>query len=359
MSPNKTALLLATRPLKSSYLKTAHGLARKSDRFKIIGMVNPLFQIKKHSCENPFSFPIYPNLETAEEKLKQLPDFCIIGEATDGGYFTPELLGLAKEAAKKGISIVNGLHDSLADHPEFKDVILDQGIEIIDIRKSKKFKELHFWTGKIREVKAPRVAILGTDCAVGKRTTTVKLLEGLIQQGVQAQMIYTGQTGWLQGFEYGFILDSTPNDFVSGELEHAIYQCDQETQPDLILIEGQSALRNPSGPCGAELLLSAEAKGCILVHSPKRKYFEGLESIRYPLFNLSEEAALLHYYRSELLGVALNEEDSSPVEIQKEQQRIQKELGVPVSLPLSSGVDTLVEVLRKVSRNEFDSIHSP
>ena len=35
-------------------------------------------------------------------------------------------------------------------------------------------------------------------------------------------MIYTGQTGWLQGGEYGFIFDSTLNDFVSGELENAI-----------------------------------------------------------------------------------------------------------------------------------------
>ena len=37
-------------------------------------------------------------------------------------------------------------------------------------------------------------------------------------------MIYTGQTGWLQGGRFGFILDATPNDFVSGELEHAIVE---------------------------------------------------------------------------------------------------------------------------------------
>ena len=58
-------------------------------------------------------------------------------------------------------------------------------------------------------------------------------------------MIYTGQTGWLQGGKYGFIFDSTLNDFVSGELEHAILTCYEETNPDVILIEGQSALRNP------------------------------------------------------------------------------------------------------------------
>ena len=44
--------------------------------------------------------------------------------------------------------------------------------------------------------------------------------------------------------DYGFILDATPNDFVSGELESAIVRCDRELAPQLILIEGQSALRN-------------------------------------------------------------------------------------------------------------------
>ena len=60
--------------------------------------------------------------------------------------------------------------------------------------------------------------------------------------------IFTGQTGWMQGAPFGFILDSMPNDFVSGELEHAIVSCWEAARPELILLEGQSALRNPSGP---------------------------------------------------------------------------------------------------------------
>ena len=42
-------------------------------------------------------------------------------------------------------------------------------------------------------------------------------------------MIYTGQTGKLQGGHYGFILDSTLNDFVSGELESAVMLCEEKT----------------------------------------------------------------------------------------------------------------------------------
>ena len=72
------------------------------------------------------------------------------------------------------------------------------------------------------------------------------------------------------GHDYGFIFDSTPNDFVSGELENVVFRCDRDCSPDLILLEGQSSLRNPSGPCGAEFLCSAMAKGVILQHMPGR-----------------------------------------------------------------------------------------
>ena len=88
-------------------------------------------------------------------------------------------------------------------------------------------------------------------------------------------MIYTGQTGWIQGARYGIVLDAIVNDFVPGELEHAIVRCDREVEPDLIVIEGQSCLRNPSGPCGAEMLLSAAARGVVLQHAPGRDYLEG------------------------------------------------------------------------------------
>ena len=132
-------------------------------------------------------------------------------------------------------------------------------------------------------MKPPRLALLGTDCAVGKRTTGLILREACRVVGMQCEMVYTGQTGWLQGLDHGFILDATPNDFVSGEMEDAILRCTAENTLDVVLIEGQSSLRNPSGPCGAELLLSADAKGAILQHVPGREHFEDLENVPCPL----------------------------------------------------------------------------
>ena len=70
-------------------------------------------------------------------------------------------------------------------------------------------RELHFWSGDILEVEAPRIAVLGTDCALGKRTTARFLVEACRRAGLRTELIFTGQTGWMQGAPYGFILDSS------------------------------------------------------------------------------------------------------------------------------------------------------
>ena len=93
----------------------------------------------------------------------------------------------------------------------------------------------------------------------------------------------------MQGFKHGFLFDATLNDFVTGELEKAIMECDAISQPELMLIEGQASLRNPSGPCGSELLLAGDVSGVILVHAIDRDYFEGFEELKLPIPSIEEE----------------------------------------------------------------------
>ena len=134
---------------------------------------------------------------------------------------------------------------------------------------------------------------MGTDCATGKRTVCQFLVQDLSDSDIKTEVIYTGQTGFLQGFKHGFILDSTLNDFVSGELEKAILECADECSPEIILIEGQSSLRNPSGPCGSELLLSGDVDGVILVHPFDREYFDNFEDVGCVLPSLEDEINLI------------------------------------------------------------------
>jgi uncharacterized NAD-dependent epimerase/dehydratase family protein len=248
------------------------------------------------------------------------------------------------EAAQAGLTIVNGLHDLAGDDPAIRTAAAKTGAHIVDVRRPRPVKELHFWTGAIAEVRAPRLSVLGTDCALGKRTTARLLLEACRKGGIRAEMIYTGQTGWMQGGRYGFVLDSTPNDFVAGELEHAIVACDRETNPDLIILEGQSALRNPSGPCGSELLVSGDSRAVILQHAPGRGCFKGHPGFDIP--GLGQEVELVRLYGARVLAVTLNGDKLSAAALADAQKAIAAQLGLPVVAPLKEGVEGLLPLIR-------------
>jgi uncharacterized NAD-dependent epimerase/dehydratase family protein len=230
-----------------------------------------------------------------------------------------------------------------------------RGAQIIDIRRPRPTAELSFWTGEVLSLGTPRVAILGTDCAVGKRTTGSLLVHACLDVGLHAEMIFTGQTGWLQGYPYGFILDATPNDFVCGELESAILACHRETDPDLIFIEGQSSLRNPMGPCGSEFILAGGAKGVILQHAPARQFFDELEELGCRIPPIEEEIDFIGLLGAEVWAVTLSEENMASDDAEEIRLRMADKLGIPVFLPLRDDLSGLVEIIK----NKTDPRRAP
>ncbi|MBM4063790.1 MAG: DUF1611 domain-containing protein [Planctomycetes bacterium] len=278
--------------------------------------------------------------------LGRHPDFLVIGVATHGGVLPPAMKEPLLDALRRGMSLVSGLHEFLADDPALVAAARTAGAQLIDVRRPRPPRELHFWTGAIRAVKAPRVAVLGTDCALGKRTTCHEVQRACAAARLRAAIVYTGQTGWLQGIPHGFVLDSTPNDFVCGELEHAIVRCERDLSPDLILLEGQSALRNPSGPCGAELLLAGQARGTILQHAPGRTFYDGHEAAGCRIPEVTEEIALLGYYGTRVLGLALNHEGLDAAARAAAQRELAAATGLPVVYPLLEGATALVPAIQ-------------
>ena len=267
--------------------------------------------------------------------------------ATVGGKLPAEMLAIIQSAITNRLSIVNGLHDYLTDHADLVELAQQNNITLTDIRKPKKIEDLQFFTGEIFNIKTPIVAVIGMDCAMGKRTTARLLREACARENMKAEMIYTGQTGWLQGNQYGFVFDSTLNDFVSGELEHAILSCKNEVNPDIIFLEGQSALRNPSGPCGLELLISGNAKHVVLLFAPKRIYYDNEEHWgKIP--SVESEIAIIEQFGAKVIALAMNTEGCSNEEAYSMQASMESTLNIPVLLPLQSGVSKLIPVLKKL-----------
>jgi uncharacterized NAD-dependent epimerase/dehydratase family protein len=349
MAAKPTAIVLTNGLLDKFDAKTAHGLIRGTERFEIIGVLDNMFpgrdagEVLDGINRN---IPVFATVKDAIEQLQHI-DYCVIGVATVGGRLPSDFLVIIEECITHKISIVNGLHEFLTDKPHIVSMAAEYGVTLTDVRKPKAKADLHFWSAEIFSVPSPIIAVIGMDCAMGKRTTCRMLRQACDAAGIPAQMIYTGQTGWLQGGKYGFIFDSTLNDFISGELEHAIVTCWREQQPAVIFLEGQSALRNPSGPCGSELLVSGNAKHTILVHAPKRVYYDH-EPSWGKIPPVESEIALIQAYGSKVIALALNTENCTWEEALAYQKQYSAKLNIPVLLPLQQGVGSVVPVIQAV-----------
>src|SRR5882724_6497355 len=341
------AIVITANFLDTEHAKTAHGLIRGTERFTIIGVIDKKYPGKDAGevlDGRKRNIPVYASLKDFGTQSKKKAKYCIIGVATKGGVLPKELQGMLREAISLGYSIVNGLHDYVSDHADLVALSKKKKVKIIDVRKPKRFKDLHFWSGEIKQVRCPKIAVLGTDCALGKRTTTRFLVEAMRMAGYKAETIYTGQTGWMQGAKYGFIFDSTLNDFISGEMEHAIVKCWKEAKPDIIFIEGQSSLRNPSGPAGAEWIVSAAANAVVLQHNPPRKKFKGLDDYAANIADVKDEIELIKIYGAPTVAITVNTTKMKESEARAWAKEKEKELGVPVILPLEDGVEKLVTI---------------
>jgi len=346
----KNVLIATDNLFLTNHAKTAHGLLRGTKRFHVLAVLdeeNKYADAGELLDGNHRNIPI---LGTVDEAIKQFKtiDYLIVGVATVGGILSESLLQIIRQAISNGIGIVNGLHDQLQERKDIALLASQNRVELIDIRKPKTPKELHFWSGDIFKVQAPIVAFLAMDCAMGKRTTANLVLEECLQQKQNAHMIYTGQTGWMQGHKYGFIFDSTLNDFVSGELEHAITSCWKEATPDVIILEGQSSLRNPSGPCGLEFIVSGNATQVVLIHAPKKKYFDN-DPLWGEIPSVASEIDIIEKFGATVIAVALNTSGLSKQEALSYKDSYQKTLDIPVVLPLEEGVKKIVSEIKGLS----------
>ena len=220
----------------------------------------------------------------------------------------------------------------------------EYGVRIRDIRKPPRIQRLHFFSGKIEEVTALKIAVLGTDSAIGKRTTAWLMVKGFSDLGLSAEMIGTGQTAWMQGVKYGIIMDSLVNDFVAGEIEHAVWSAWKQEQPDIIVIEGQGSLMNPAYPGGFEILAAGRPDVIVLQHAPARLEYDGFPG--YPIQPLKQQIQALELISAKpVAAITINHEGLSTDQIAPACDAIRKEVGLPAFDVLRDGPAALVEFL--------------
>jgi uncharacterized NAD-dependent epimerase/dehydratase family protein len=330
--------------------KTAHGLVRFTNRYRVVAVIDD-----RHAGRDagdvldsrPNGIPIAASVEEAIRLARERgtpAERFVVGLAPDGGRLSPEARADVRRAIEKGLPVDSGLHDFLSEDPELAATAATRGVSIRDIRKSPPRSDLHFFSGKIDEVTALKVAILGTDSAVGKRTTAWKLVQAIEALGRRAEMIGTGQTAWLQGARYSIMLDTLVNDFLTGEIEHVVWTAWREKNPDVIVVEGQGGILNPAYPGGYEIIAAARPDLIVLQDAPARKAYDGFP--RYPIHPLARQIAAVEIVSGKpVVAVTVNHEDLKREEIPLICEGIEHATGVPAFDVLLDGAEELARLV--------------
>ncbi len=317
--------------------KTANGLVRHSEAYRIVSVID-----STHSGENSGqvlddvinNIPILKDLDAAVASETSIPDTFIYGMAPSTGRLSTADRGVVLDAIARGMNIVSGLHEYLSDDTEIAQAASERLVTIRDIRKPKLSKDMRLFDGSVASVDALRIAVLGTDCAIGKRTTATVLAHALNAKGIKTVLVGTGQTGLMQGAKHGVAMDAVPPQFCCGELEGAIVAASEAEQPDVILIEGQGALSHPAFCTSAFILRGSQPDAVILQHAPKRAHRCDFPNMPMPT-PASEIALIEAFSDTKVIGVTLNHEGMSEAEITDTIAGQTEKLGLPVTDALS------------------------
>jgi uncharacterized NAD-dependent epimerase/dehydratase family protein len=346
--PEGNALVYCEGAFNTPNGKTAHGLVRRTLRYNVKSVVDSNYagkdagEVLDNKSNN---IPIYRNVDEALSRANSYTHF-VVGLAPDGGRLSQAAREDVKNAIRSGLNIDCGLHDFLSEDDEIVKLARENNVKIRDVRKTPPRNELHFFSGKIEEVSCLKIAALGTDSAIGKRTTAWKLVEGFDAAGYNAEMIGTGQTAWMQGAKYSFILDSLINDFISGEIEHAIWNAWKNEKPDVIILEGQGSLMNPAYPGGFELLAAGRPDIVILQHAPARLEYDGFPG--YLIQPLSHQIQAIELISGKpVVMITINHENLNEQQIKEACKKIEQETGLPAIDPLITSPLELADHLRK------------
>jgi uncharacterized NAD-dependent epimerase/dehydratase family protein len=328
--------------------KTANGLVRHSEKYEILSVIDSEkagLDSGEVLGDRPNGIPICADLDAAIALAGRVPDFFIVGVAPTSGRLSSHEREVVLGAIGRGMNIVNGLHEFLNDDPEFAAARAAHGVTILDVRRPRDKKDLRMFTGSIAKVGCPRIAVLGTDGAIGKRTTATILTQALNDRGVKAVLVGTGQTGLIQGARYGAPLDAIPCQFCSGEMEAAVVEAFEGEHPDLIVIEGQGALSHPAFLTSVFILRGSRPEAVILQHAPGRRALADYPNVPLPT-PASEIDLIQAFAHTNVIGLTINHESMTDAEVSAAIILYELELGIPATDALTRSSERLVDMVR-------------
>lgn len=285
-----------------------------------------------------------PVVAGLNEGLTFKPNALLIGIAPSGGRLPDAWRRIIRAALKNKLDILNGLHTIFSDDPEFTALAKKYRCKITDWRKIPADSEV-VSQGSWRTRRAKTILSVGTDCNIGKMTTTLEVHREFLKRGLKSDFIGTGQTGMMISGK-GIAVDAIISDYIAGSIEKEIDNSERAGF-EYIFVEGQGALSH-HGYSGVTLGLihGTMPDAMILCHQPTRlkdDYGIPLPDVER-LIRLHEDVVNI-FRPTKVVGIGINSIGLTDEESKAEAQKLEDETGIPAVDAFRFGGKKLADAL--------------
>ena len=198
---------------------------------------------------------------------------------------------------------------------------------------------------RLRDLKQRRVALVGSDCNLGKMVTALEIDKVLRKQGYDSEFVATGQTGIMIAGS-GIAVDHVLSDYVNGAAERL---CWERRNREVVIVEGQGSVYHPAySGVTVGMLHGSMPHAIIYQHAPARTKISHYE--KFPIMPLKEGVALVEalvkpLQPARVVAIGLNTYGMEPAAAEAAAKRIEDETGLPAQDPIRSGASKLVEAI--------------
>ena len=343
LKENQKVAIYLEGHLHSEYGKMGIGAIRYLPN-KIVAVIDSKNANSDISSQHNISKNI-PIVKSLKHAIDLGAEVLILGIANSGGKILDEWTSLIKEALEKGLSLVNGMHDQLADR--YNALIQHDNQWIWDVRVPQFIPDIG--SGKAMKLNNIRVLMIGTDMGSGKMTSGLELFSAAKKDGYKSSFIATGQVG-ITITGKGIPLDAYMVDHACGAVEKVIMD---EKDKELIIIEGQGSILHPGSTATLPLMRGSCPTHMILCHRAKASSLRHPKNILFPDLNkfikLNEDLVSVcgTYKSAKVVGIALNTYHLSKQQAEDEIERIEKHTGIAATDFVRFGSSKIWELIKK------------
>lgn len=343
LTANDRIAILLHEGTQSSRGKTGLSLLRYSD-LPIVAVID--YEVAGRSLPELTGIQRQvPIVASVAEALAYQPTTLAIGIAPSGGALPEAWRQEVKQAIVSGLSVMNGLHTSMADDPELKELVRPERW-LWDVRREP--AGLIVGSGQARLLSCLRVLTVGTDMSVGKMSTSLELHKVSLRQGLRSRFLATGQTGLMLGHA-GVPLDAVRIDFAAGAVEQIVMRHGAEA--DILHVEGQGSLVNPASTATLPLLRGTQPTHLILVHRAGQTQIQSFPHVTIPplpkVIEVYETVATAGgaFAPTKVTGIALNTFHLGEADAKQAIEQTQQETGLPCADPIRFGAEPLMAAI--------------